>query len=263
MLNLNSTTVLDHDQIRSKAPSIFTEQPLDTLSDKYVFIPTSRLLDDMESLGWQCVDAKEIKARKRKGFQKHLMIFKNSDLSIKGEDGDEVFPIIYASNSHDGTSCFVLRAGLFRLICENGLVISTTDFESLKIRHMGYNINELQNRVEYILERLPQTVEFMNKMVETKLNEAQAEKFAEEAIGIRFPGIPMKVNLKDLIKPIRPQDGEPSLWNIFNIVQEKLIHGDFIYELNNKTRKARPIKNFQQDILINEKLFNLALNQLN
>ena len=62
MLNLNSTTVLDHDQIRSKAPSVFTKQPLDTLSDKYVFIPTSRLLEDMELLGWQCIDVKEIKS---------------------------------------------------------------------------------------------------------------------------------------------------------------------------------------------------------
>jgi len=263
MLNLNSTTVLDYEQIKSKAPSIFTKQPLDTLSNKYLFIPTSRLLEDMELLGWQCIDAKEIKARKRKGFQKHVMVFKNPELSIKGEDGDEVFPIIYASNSHDGTSCFVLRAGLFRLICENGLVISTADFESLKIRHMGYDINELQNRIEYILERLPQTVEFMNKMVETKLNEAQAEKFAEESIKFRFPGVPIKVNLKDLLTPVRGEDSEPSIWNIFNIVQEKLIKGDFIYESNNKTRKARPIKNFQQDILINEKLFNLALNQLN
>jgi len=263
MLNLNSTTVLDHEQIKSKAPSVFTKQPLDTLSNKYLFIPTSRLLEDMELLGWQCIDAKEIKARKRKGFQKHVMVFKNPELSIKGEDGDEVFPIIYASNSHDGTSCFVLHAGLFRLICENGLVISTTDFESLKIRHMGYDINELQNRIEYILERLPQTVEFMNKMVNTKLGEKQIEKFAEEAIKFRFPGVPIKVNLKDLTTPIRIQDENPSIWNIFNIIQEKLIHGDFVYELNNKTRKARPIKNFQQDIMINEKLFNLALNQLN
>lgn len=265
MLNINATQALTHDEIRAKAPSIFTESHLETLSDKYSFIPTSVVLEDMEKLGWDCVGCAEIKARKRKGFQKHIMAFKNPELSITGDNGDDVFPIVYISNSHDGTSTFVLRAGIYRMICENGLVIATTEFESLKIRHMGYNFEELQQNLQVILERLPQTVEFMNKMVNTQLDEQQAEQFVDEAVKLRFPGIPVQVNLKDLMTPTRPQDEGSSVWTIFNTVQEKLIHGDFEYVLvdGGKQRKARPIKNFQQDIALNEKLFTLALQQLN
>ena len=65
------------------------------------------------------------------------MAFKNPDLSITSKGDDEVFPVVYISNSHDGTSTFVLRAGIFRLICSNGLVIATTEFESLKIPSYG------------------------------------------------------------------------------------------------------------------------------
>jgi len=265
MLNINATQALTHDEIRAKAPSIFTEQHLETLSDKYQFMPTSVVLEDMEKLGWNCVNTREIKARKRKGYQKHVMVFRNPELVITGEDGDDTFPQVILTNSHDGTSTFVLRAGIYRLCCENGLVIATSEFESLKIRHMGYNFEELQHSIQIILERLPQTIEFMNKMVETQLNEQQAEQFAEEAVKLRFPGIHIQVNLKDLLEPTRPQDEGSSIWNIFNLVQEKLIHGDFEYVMveKGKTRKARPIKNFQQDIALNEKLFSLALAQLN
>ena len=45
---------------------------------------------------------------------------------------------------------------------------------------MGYNFDELQSNIQTILERLPQTIEFMNKMVETQLDEQQSLEFAEK-----------------------------------------------------------------------------------
>jgi len=62
-------------------------------SDKYTHIPTDQVIKDMELLGWGVVDAKEVKARKETtvGFQKHLVVFRNNDVVIHGEDGDTVF----------------------------------------------------------------------------------------------------------------------------------------------------------------------------
>jgi len=48
------------------------------------------------------------------------------------------------------------------------------------------------------------------------------------------------------------------LWSIFNVVQEKLVHGMFNYQAGTKMRKARKIKNFRQDIELNAKLYELA-----
>jgi hypothetical protein len=49
------------------------------------------------------------------------------------------------------------------------------------------------------------------------------------------------------------------LWSVYNVIQEKLVHGMFNYKYGVKVRKARKIKNFKQDIVLNEKLYDLAL----
>jgi hypothetical protein len=111
----------------------------------------------MRLLGWDVVDAKEVRARKAstRGVQKHLVVFRNPEVVINGEDGDEVFPQILLTNSHDGKNAFTFTAGLFRMICENGLVISTEQFEDVKMRHMGYTFEDLQTNIREMVARLP------------------------------------------------------------------------------------------------------------
>jgi hypothetical protein len=82
---------------------------------------------------------KKLKLEKQVGYQKHLVVFRNNDVVINGKDGDTVYPQILLTNSHDGKNSFSFQAGLFRMICENGLVIATKQFEAMKIRHMGYD----------------------------------------------------------------------------------------------------------------------------
>ena len=61
------------------------------------------------------------------------------------------------------------------------------------------------------------------------------------------------------LTPVRKEDSGSDLWSVFNLVQEKVITGDFDYTVGTKHRKAREIKNFKQDMLINKELFNVAL----
>jgi hypothetical protein len=63
----------------------------------------------------------------------------------------------------------------------------------------------------------------------------------------------------ELLKPTRREDRGTDLWSVFNVVQEKIIDGDFTYQTGSKTRKARRIKNFSQDLKVNKQLFELAL----
>ena len=145
MLDLSKVDFLNDAQIREQAPSVFSEKPSKEVSKHYTHIPTTKVINDMRTLGWDVVDAKEVKARKAstKGFQKHLIVFRNPDVVIDGQDGDTVFPQILLTNSHDGKNSFTFTAGLFRMVCENGLVISDTQFEDVKMRHMGYSFSEL------------------------------------------------------------------------------------------------------------------------
>jgi hypothetical protein len=263
MLNLSSQEFLTKEQIREKADSIFAAKGSSTTSEKYSHIPTHKVIEDMEMLGWKVSDVKQIKARKNAGYQKHLVVFRNPDIAIEGKDGDAVFPQILLTNSSDGKNAFTFRASIFRMVCENGLVIADQDFADMKIRHMGYDFSELQKTITAIVEKLPLTVDSMNKFKQVQLTENQIMEFAQKALETRFGELEMKritVNYTEFIKPTRKEDEGNGLWEVFNRIQEKVIDGDFEYGYANKSRKARRIKNFQQDVKLNSELWELALN---
>ena len=69
----------------------------------------------------------------------------------------------------------------------------------------------------------------------------------------------IQIDLKELTKPVRNEDKGSDLWSVFNVVQEKIVTGDFDYTIGTKHRKAREIKNFKQDMKINKELFKVAL----
>ena len=293
MLDLNSSKYLSKDELREVAPSIFSTKPSPEVSKKYSHIPTDRLIDDMELLGWKVIDAKEVNARTKGtiGYQKHLVVFRNDDIVInqmpsnivesstsptgyrrtngtfaKKNPIDTVFPQILLTNSHDGKNAFTFTAGLFRMICENGLVISTNEFEKVAIRHMGYDFEELQKQITEMVEQLPLTVESMNKMIDTQMNQKMIMDFAKDMLAVRFPEDELKritIDMDEFITPVRPEDKGDDLWSVFNTIQEKIIEGDFDYTVGTKHRKARQIKNFKQDMDLNSKMFDVALEYVN
>jgi hypothetical protein len=265
MLNYESTEFKSLEELREIAPSIFTTKGNKDTSDKYTHIPTDKVIADMELLGWKVADAKEVKARTEGtiGFQKHLVVFRNPDVVINGEDGDTVFPQILLTNSHDGKNSFQFTAGLFRMICENGLVIATDTFEDIKIRHMGYDFETLQGTIKEMVEKLPLTVEAMNKMKEVELQEEQMFDLAKSFLDIRVEGTDNSFDkhaIEEVLEAQRKKDEGNMLWEVFNRVQENIIEGNFEYiTKSGKKRQARVIKNFKQDQDVNKKMFSKAL----
>ena len=257
------TTTLSREQIASKAPAVLSNDYKETLSPRYTHIPTSVLLEDMNKLGWEVVDVKQQFSRKSTSMnhKKHLVIFRNPNLVIKGKDGDDVYPQILIVNSHDGSSSFQFRAGIFRLVCSNGLVVCTEDFGKTCLRHSGYTFTHLQAIVSELTKKIPNTIDLLNRFNNTTMTPAMMEEFVHRAIEIRFnDGKVHSVNAIDILTPTRHEDDGNSLWKVFNRVQERLLQGNFVYNNGNprKPRKARSIKNLKRDIEFNEKLFFLA-----
>jgi len=253
---LNTTAMMSGntyslEQIKTIAPSVFTTDKAPHLTDKYIQTPTSRVVEDLMNLGWEVTKAQEVKSRKYKGFQKHLIVFRNPDIMIKGENGDDSFPQILLTNSHDGKAAFNFRVGIFRLVCSNGLVISDADFSNVSIRHINYTFESLQSKVAEMISKLPNLVQKINLFKSTALTEDQMADFAQKAMQLRTKE---RVNIMDVLTPDRPQDSGNDLWVVFNRVQEKLLGGSY----RAGKRKARSVKNFQKDIELNEKLFELA-----
>jgi hypothetical protein len=172
-----------------------------------------------------------------------------------------VFPQILLTNSNDGKNAFTFTAGLFRMVCENGLVISTEQFNDVKMRHMGYTFEDLQAQIKEMVELLPLTVESMNKMKAIELSKDQTQALAKKALSTRFTEEQVEafnIDLDKLLEPTRPEDKGSDLWSVFNVIQEKILDGDFTYVTGVKSRKARKVKNFKQDMEINQKLFAMA-----
>jgi hypothetical protein len=255
---LNTTTMMSNktyslEQIKQIAPSVFTTDKAPHLSDKYIQTPTSRVVEDLMKLGWQVTKAQEVKARKGKGFQKHIIVFRNPDIMIKGKNGDDSFPQILLTNSHDGKAAFNFRVGIFRLVCSNGLVISDADFSNVSIRHTNYTFESLQTQIGEVIAKLPGLVQKINLFKSKILTQVQMNDFATKAATLRTKQV---VNAMDLLNSVREQDKGDDLWVVFNRVEEKLTNGGFNY--GRKNRKLRSIKSFQKDVELNEKLWELA-----
>ena len=124
---------------------------------------------------------------------------------------------------------------------------------------MGYDFEELQKTINTMVEKLPLTVECMNRLKQTELDEVKKQEFALAALGLRFDTQNLSFNVEEILEPTREQDKGNDLWSVYNVVQEKLIHGIVNYQNGNKNRKARKIKNFQQDIKLNSELYELAM----
>ena len=235
------------------------------LSKHYSFVPTSKVISDLRTLGWNPVDAVQVKARKKEtnGYQKHMITFENDKYKTEGATE---YPQLLLTNSHDGGNAFTLSAGIFRLVCSNGLVIKTEDYGTSRLVHKGYSFKSIQDLVEQFVATIDETLTKITAMKEVELTKEQQIEFAKTAALLRFTekaynkqNISDVVDLDDLLNAERKEDKGNGLWEVYNRVQESIVQGKFHYVGGNKkSRKARPIKNFKQSIDVNKKLSELA-----
>lgn len=268
-----SKDYLSTSEIKQRCPLAYATAPTNPkVSDKYVQANTSTVIDDMAKLGWYPVEAKQKKARKNSsGIQSfHMIAFQNPEVKIMQGEDVEAYPRIILTNSHDGMASFRFRVGLYRCICSNGLVICDENFADLTIRHINYTFDDLRHLVVKTMSELPAYIEIMNKMKQTTLGKSQKYDFALRMLKLR-KNVPdnEKLNvsertLTDILTPIRKEDEGDSLWNVFNVLQEKMIKGGFMVESGkeDKLRKMRPVKSFARDLSVNYKMFDTAIDYL-
>jgi len=269
MLHSSSDRVMTLEELKKKVSFAFLDQPSRKVSSKYVYVPTSRVIEDLMALGWQPVNGAQRKAKQGKTsmFSKHMIKFQNPNIVIKGQNGDDVFPEIILTNSHDGITSFKFMMGLFRVVCSNGLVIADKELANFKMRHMGYSFEDLQELVQKTVQELPSKVEVINRMKTTTLTEEQQRELALKAyllrkgIGMGEQGSEVDAETIDaMLESRREQDKGNDLWLTFNRVQEAITQGGFMAALTGaKVRKVRKISSFEKDLKLNQELFQLAL----
>lgn len=272
----NLQKFLTEDEIRQRCPLVFATSPTnDKVSEKYTVANTYTVIQDMEKLGWRVVRAAQRRATKKSSgrFSYHMVALQNPDIKITkqvdgGEEIVECFPQIILTNSHDGLSCFQFRVGLYRCICSNGLVISDAELSEFKIRHIYYSFENLRAVVGRILEALPSKVERMSQMSNVLLSEDQKLDFAKKALSIR-KGVKEEElqadeeTYKDLLTPVRKEDEGSSLWNVYNVLQEKIVKGGYTTaEEGKKARKVRKVTSFIKELDFSRRIDEVAQSYL-
>ena len=259
------------DEVRDKCPYAFLKTPSNPgVSDKYVQANTETVIDDMMKLGWYPVTAKQCKQRKNSsGIRSfHMIAMESNDVktNIMGKDGNvEAKVRIIIQNSHDGFNSFKFMVGVYRFICSNGCVVADAQFADFSIKHINYSFEELRVIVGKVMQGIPGTVSKLNIMNNIVLTDTQKREMAVETFKIR-KGITEedKVKLDDsiineLLTPVRTEDEGNTLWNVFNVLQEKMIKGSFFApSKNGKNRKQRPITSIKKDIDYNQRLWAVA-----
>ena len=267
----NQMAPMTMEEVRTKCPYAFAEDPTNpAVSGKYVHANTATVISDMEKLGWYPVEAKQCRQKKgSSGIRSfHLIAMESNDVktNILGPDGNvEAKVRIIIQNSHDGFNSFRFMMGVYRFICSNGMVVADAQFADFSIRHINYSFEELRGIVAKVMESVPAAIDKMNAMNTTILTDDQKREMAVETYKIRKGyAAEDKVNVddqtvEDLQTHMRTEDEGNSLWNVFNVLQEKMIKGSFMAPgKNGKTRKQRPITSIKKDLDYNQRLWEIA-----
>ncbi len=258
--------------LRAACPSIFAAAKHDSRSARYTYIPTSDIVRGMISQGFFPVSACQSRSRVegKENFTKHMIRFRRdhdlravqalttrTDHIVNRSQPLAEFPEIVLVNSHDGSSSYQLFGGFFRLVCRNGLIVSTETIAETRIHHKGNILESVVEGAHDLLTRLPVAQERIGAMKSLTLSPAEARVLAEGAIDLRFEpeaGAKAPVTPDQVLKPQREEDTASDLWTIFNRIQERIVKGG----VRGVTGKTREVKGIDQNVRLNRNLWAMA-----
>lgn len=246
-----------------KFSSITQDGKSGSTSERYSFIPTTQIIDDLAKESWYPVSAQESNVRVNKGFQKHLIRFRND--SIAKPEG-KFQPEIVMTNAHNGKASFKLMGGGVNFVCLNGLIVADTIVADHTIRHQGYTEEVVKEAVCDIVEDMPMVYNSIEKFQDTKLDQDEQFAFAKASLLLTFTdeqleGVMIDDSATRLMKPYRREEQDNNLWNAFNVVQEKLIKGGRFLKTNKDplsrpvVTKRRAVKSINKSVNINRALW--------
>ena len=252
--------VLSVDQLRRAVPSAFAESAHASRSERYTYIPTSAVIEGMRKEGFLPVKATQSAARneEKKGHTKHMIRFRREDQLYQPEARE-----IIMINSHDGSSAYKLSAGVFRLVCSNGLVVGKEDTRQT-VRHSGNVLHDVIEGACRIVSDFEQVTADMETMKAVTLGKPLMLAFASAAIEARFDAEEKPVTAEQVLRPRRNADTGADVWTVFNRIQENVIKGGLYgasKDAHGRTqhRRTREVKGIDQNDTLNRALWRLSM----
>lgn len=257
---------LSLETLQRKAPSVFTRGSAESTSDKYQYISTIDVIERLKDKGFQPTFATQSHCRlvDKEAFTKHMIRFRHQD-TVPTVGG--LFPELVLTNSHDGLSSYRLDAGLYRLVCSNGMVAGDK-YSVVRVRHQGNVVDNVIEGTYEVVETAHKLLEVANKMESITLTIKEQIAFAETAHGLRFDEeseISKAIAPSQFLEPRRyTERGKHDLFTVFNIIQENLMKGGVRGYLKNergyptKRTSTRAVNSIDKNITLNRALWTQA-----
>ena len=234
-------------------PSIYATSPSAKVSEKYGFSPTSVIVHALERSGFVPVKASAARSSlERAAFAKHLIRFRHRE-HMNTQVGDWL-PEVVLVNSHDGSSSYQIMAGVYRLVCSNGLVVGNS-FAEARVRHTKNAPDEIVDASFRVIESLPGIADGIESMRAITLEAGEREAFAAAALTLRYPD-EAPIRPAQLLGTRRSADTSSDLWTTFNVLQENLLQGG--QRRADSRRRTRRISSVSEDVRLNRSLWTLA-----
>lgn len=270
MLNYRHLKELSMDDLQKRVPAAFALQEKETLSDKYLYIPTFQIVQGLIDNGFKIVGAQSGTSRKNTNeHSKHVISLTHG--TIEGLAAKEGTALIRIENSHNGLSTFKINAGFYRLVCSNGLIAPDSSVANSRIRHIQGMKEDVIEASFRVIEQMPLLMESLNHMKSIALNRDEKLLLAESSVNILFDQKTIDLNktkrndLRErlLIAHNNVDRTSTDLWSTFNVIQENAIRGGFkMFRESEKGEvnyaKRREVTSIDSNKKINQELMALA-----
>lgn len=260
---------MDLQTLEVVAPAAFSNSAAPHVSDRYQHVRTADIVERLMDDGFTIQSASQQSTQKRtvgnESFQKHRITMRMpTDSGYETQKLGNIFPTVNIVNSGNWSSTFIMAVGLYRMICENGMIAPFgAANETIRIRHDRID-EDTQAGVQRAIDSAPGLFDFADQASKTQLDDQQINSYGRAAARIRFgidenEAFEDEVAVRGLLSARRYEDQPSDLWSVFNRVQENGVRGGFRAEgPNGRMRRVRERQNIAADTSWNQDLWALT-----
>ncbi|EMY6538494.1 DUF945 domain-containing protein, partial [Salmonella enterica] len=246
---------LTHEELMQYTPSVFGEDKHTSRSEKYSYIPTITLLENLRREGFEPFFACQSRVRDpgRRDYTKHMLRLRRA-----GQITGQQVPEIIILNSHGGESSFQLLPGVFRSVCTNSLVCGQS-FGEIRVPHRGDIAGKVIEGAYNVLGVFDRVEEKREAMQSLQVPPPAQQALAKAALTYRFGEEHQPVAPTQILTPRRYEDRKDDLWSVFNRIQENLSKGGLAGRTaQGKRTHTRAVNGIDGDVKLNRALWVMA-----
>jgi Domain of unknown function (DUF932) len=256
--NVFADRTLSLEDVRARAPAVFASGAHEDLSSRYTFVPSEKVLSGLISAGFVPVDARQARSYRGSGTHaQHVVRLRRryESIALRGSA-----PEILFLKSHDGSSAYQLRMGLYRAVCCNGLIVSRGAFPTIYVAHRGDVVDQVVSGALKISGRFDRLAAQVERMEARHMHEDHQLQFAGRALALKYPDVTeCGMVPAQLLTIRRREDTADDLYTVLNRCQENLLRGGLTRRVaSGRLTRTRRVTSIRKDLTLNSRLWDLA-----